>query len=299
MPDLSTRIKAIQKQLAVSQTGTIDLPTCQKLEVRLNISVNSASLITHIKKIQAALKILADGLIGPVTISRVEALIVPKLPDIPAGASMVVSQKSLDAIVAYEVSSKQAYNKYYQSPTWPGGESGVTIGIGFDIGYCTKQELTKAWKDTLPASSLNALLAICGKKGAQCKAMLPGLKNIKVPYDAAIKVFYHTTLPACAADVRKVYPGVEKLPPDAQGALLSLVYNRGPVANDTDRRKEMKAIIPLAAIGDLNGIAAQLRSMKRLWPKPEQKGLVARREAEAKMVENATMDILPEEIVIV
>ncbi len=298
MPDLSIRIKTIQKQIGSAQTGTIDLPACLKLEPRLNITVSGTNLSNHIKNIQRALKISDDGLIGPVTISRIEALIKPTLPELPAGGSMVVSLKTLDAIVAFEVSSKEAYTKFYQKPTWPGGASGVTIGIGFDVGYCTKQQFTKTWKGILPADAFDAMLPVLGKKGAACKALAEGLKTkVKVPYADAIKVFYNATLPLCATDVRNAYPGIEKLPPDAQGAILSLVYNRGPLIDNSDRRKEMKAMKPMIAAGNLAGIAAQLRSMKRLWP--DAKGLVKRRESEAVLVENATYDILPEEMIVV
>lgn len=298
MPDLSIRVKAIQKQLGAPQSGTIDLPTCQKLEPRLGITVSGTNLLTHIKNIQRALNISDDGLIGPVTISRIEALIKPTLPEIPEGASMVVSLKTLDAIVAFEVSSKEAYTRSYQKPIWPGGASGVTIGIGFDVGYCTKQQFTKTWKELLPDAAFNAMLEVCGKKGAACKDLAAGLKTkVKVPYADAIKVFYHSTLPLCATDVRKAYPGIEKLPPDAQGAMLSLIYNRGPLIDNTDRRKEMKVLVPLVAAGNLSGMAAQLRSMKRLWP--DAKGLVKRRESEALLIENATYDILPENVIIV
>jgi hypothetical protein len=47
------------------------------------------------------------------------------------------SQAAIDLIVMEEVSSQAAYTKLYQGPTWPGGASGVTIGIGYDGGYST------------------------------------------------------------------------------------------------------------------------------------------------------------------
>jgi len=57
--------------------------------------------------------------------------------------------------------------------------------------------------------------------------------------------------------------------------------------------------VPLVAAGDLAGIAAQLRSMKRLWDPVKQKGLITRREQEAKLVEQASFMVLPENIVMV
>jgi hypothetical protein len=60
------------------------------------------------------------------------------------------------------------------------------------------------------------------------------------------------------------FPGINELSPDAQGALVSLVFNRG-TSMEGDRRREMRAIQAAVANGDLQEIADQLRSMKRLW----------------------------------
>lgn len=297
--NITDRIKAVQKNISAAQTGVIDMETCLKLETALNIKPTGTSLAAHIKAIQRALKVGDDGIVGPVTLSRIEAFIQPKLPPVPVGASMVISAKSLDLIVNAEVTSKEVYSQKYQSPIWPGGDSGVTVGIGFDCGYCSKQELADAWGATLSPAQLLLLQSTCGKKGASCKDLIPGLKSVKIAYDTAVKVFYQHTLPACARDVKRTYPGIEKLPPDTQGAILSLVYNRGYLINDTDRRKEMKALKPIIAAGNLPGIAAQLRSMKRLWDSQKQKGLITRRENEALLAENGTFNILPENTIIV
>lgn len=297
--NIADRIKAIQKNIAATQTGIIDMETCQKIELAMNIKPAGTSVQTHIKAIQRALGIGDDGIVGPVTLSRIEALIQPKLPTIPVGASMAISAKALNLIVNAEVTSKEVYAQKYQSPIWPGGDSGITVGIGFDCGYCTKQELATAWGAYLSPAQLTLLQSTCGKKGTGCKSLIPGLKSIKISYDTAVKVFYIHTLPACARDVKRTYPGIEKLPPDTQGAILSLVYNRGYLIDDSDRRKEMKALKPLIAAGNLAGIAAQLRSMKRLWDPAKQKGLITRRENEALLAENGTFNILPENTIIV
>lgn len=297
--DLITRIRNIQKQLALAETGIIDMATCQALEIRLNITVTSNNVVTHIKNIQRALRIGDDGIVGPITVSRIEALITTRMPAIPQGASMVVSVKSLDLIISSEITSREMYNRKYQSPIWPGGDSGITIGIGYDCGYATRNSFTAAWQTHISVDALNLLLATCGKKGASCQSLLPGLSRVKIPYDAALQVFYQTTLPSYARDTRRAFPGIEKLPPDAQGALLSLVYNRGAAIDNSDRRREMKAIVALVADGNLAGIAAQIRSMKRLWDPAKQKGLLIRRDKEADLVAQATFDVLPEDVIVV
>jgi hypothetical protein len=132
--------------------------------------------------------------------------------------------------------------------------------------------------------------------GQVAKNALPGVKSVTIPFTTAITVFSTITLPQYAGMTRSRYPGVEKLPPDAQGALLSLIYNRG-TGIEGDTRREMKNIIPLVAAGDLAGIAAEIRSMKRIWKNKNLPGLIERREKEAQMVENSSLNILPEDIV--
>jgi len=122
------------------------------------------------------------------------------------------------------------------------------------------------------------------------------LKTVSVPFAPAREVFYVSTLPRFAKETSGIYPGIDNLPADAQGALLSLIYNRG-ASLAGDRRKEMKAIVALVAAKDLNGIAAQITAMKRLWDKNKLPGLHRRRDDEAALVKNARTTYPPEELV--
>lgn len=200
---------------------------------------------------------------------------------------LTVSKRSLDMIVGFEVSSPALYEKKYRKPVWPGGASGVTIGIGYDLGYYSAQKITNDWEHLVDKKMLQAMCSVSGRKGQSGRSALEGVKDkIDIPYAIAAKVFIQESMPQFAAQVLAIYPGVEKLPPDAQGALLSLVYNRGSDVNPkSDRRREMARIAALVAKGDLSGIAAQIRAMKRLWP--DVRGLRDRRDKEAGLVENA------------
>lgn len=86
------------------------------------------------------------------------------------------------------------------------------------------------------------------------------------------------------------------LPPDAQGALLSLVFNRGSSLSGSTR-KEMKNIQAYVESKNLQKIADEIRSMKRLWSNLN--GLLERREVEASLVENATFNILKDDQILV
>jgi GH24 family phage-related lysozyme (muramidase) len=109
---------------------------------------------------------------------------------------------------------------------------------------------------------------------------------VQIPYQDAEEVFYLRTLPKFAASTRAAFPGVDQLPPDAQGMMLSLVYNRGASLKG-ERRAEMTEIARLLRKDrtDLDAIAAQFESMRRLWP--DLKGLRDRRQKEAAMIRAA------------
>jgi hypothetical protein len=87
---------------------------------------------------------------------------------------------------------------------------------------------------------------------------------------------------------RDTYPGTQSLPADAQGMLLSLIYNRGTKLTGP-ARTEMAEIVPLVKGGDenLGAIADRFESMVRLWPEANLKGLRDRRMREAQRIRAA------------
>jgi GH24 family phage-related lysozyme (muramidase) len=101
----------------------------------------------------------------------------------------------------------------------------------------------------------------------------------------ALDVFQRVTVPRFSDLTARTYPGLDQLHPDAAGAIVSLVYNRGASLTG-DRRREMAAIKPLIIARDYQGIASQICAMQRLWPNV--KGLQKRREAEARLVASGT-----------
>lgn len=171
----------------------------------------------------------------------------------------------------------------------------MTIGVGYDLG---RQAPTANWRDwggLLADVDIGRLASVSGLADTLAKAALTRVSSVVVPFAAARTVFYLHSLPEYAAMTCRAYPRVENLPADAQAAVLSLVYNRG-VAMDGERRREMRALRPLIAARDFAGIAAELRSMKRLWDPQALPGLVDRREKEAQLVEHSQRDYLPSEL---
>ena len=193
-----------------------------------------------------------------------------------------LSEKALDLILEFEGLN--------QPKNWPGGASGITIGIGYDLGYVTVDQFESDWGEYLRANVRERLKAVVGMHGTKAKNRASTLAGIRIRRDNAEEIFNERTIPLYEFKTSQAFPGYENLPGDVQGALVSLVYNRGTSMTDEspeDRRREMRDIREAVQRGDLKAIAEQLRSMKRLWVGKGLDGLLRRRDAEADLVESA------------
>ena len=179
---------------------------------------------------------------------------------------------------------------FSSTPEWPGEKSGVTIGFGYDLGYVTVDQFESDWGERIKPDARERLKAVVGLRAQRARNRIGELADLRVSRSAAMAVFDSRTLPLYELRTAQAFPGMDALPEDARGALVSLVYNRGASMLDDspdDRRREMRAIRDAVAAGDLAAIAAQLRAMKRLWEGKGVGGLIARLEEEARLVESA------------
>jgi len=205
----------------------------------------------------------------------------------------MLSKKSLDLILEFEVGGgENYYNKFLKNPAWPEGQSGVTIGVGYDLGYVNKSEFSEDWKE-LPKEIFDRLYKVVGIKGYNAKNLIRGLKDIIIPWDLSLKVFNNKTVTKFWNLTKETFPNFDNLPEDAKGGLVSLVFNRGN-ALEGDRRREMKLIrdgMKITTTYDqkaLSFMANQIRNMKRIWAGGSiEKGMSRRRDAEAKLIEES------------
>jgi len=208
----------------------------------------------------------------------------------------IISQAAIDLIVNEEVSGKAYYEKHYRHPEWPKGASGITIAIGYDVGYATKDKLWSDWRGRIPDSMIKLLEPCCGVHGTAAQARLKSVQAVDVPWDQAIAVFMNRDLPDWISRCRSALPNFDLLPADCRGALVSLAYNRGASFNtarapsdSADRYREMRAIRQSMAAKEYDRIPGQFRAMKRLW----NNGLVGRREREARLFEQGLQSFHP------
>ena len=172
-----------------------------------------------------------------------------------------------------------------QPSQWPGGDSGITIGVGYDLGFATADQFEEDWSPFLSSDEVDRLKDVIGLAGEKARQRAGEFGDIKIKRADAEQVFKERTLPLYSQKTEDAFPGLDQLPANAQGALVSLVFNRG-TKMDGDSRREMRAVQEAVAAGDLQEIANQIRAMKRLWVGKNLDGLLKRRDAEADLVES-------------
>jgi len=173
-----------------------------------------------------------------------------------------------------------------QPGKWPGGSSGITIGVGYDLCFVKEDQFEEDWSPFLSADEMDRLKDVTGLSGEDASQRASEFGDIKIKRPDAEQVVKERTLPLYSQRTEDAIPGVDQLPAAAQGALVSLVFNHGPGMNG-DSRLEMRAVRDAVAAGDLQEIANQIRAMKRLWEGKGLDGLLKRRDAEADLVESA------------
>lgn len=207
-------------------------------------------------------------------------------------STRAISPRALDMIVRLEVSSQRRYEARYRRPIWPGGQSGVTIGIGYDLRFANEAFLHRDWSALLSADMLDMLNPVLGLGRTQARDALPSVQSVDVPWDAAMAQF-RTFIFYPTKQTELAFPNCGDLSDDSFGALVSLVYNRGAAMPiNSQRRLEMRQIRDLmnepdTAIRRTNFamIPGKIREMKRHWSAETQPGLHVRRDLEAELFE--------------
>lgn len=209
------------------------------------------------------------------------------LPPSPVDTGLL-SGAGYQLILDFEVGGGEPYyTRYLSHPTWPGAASGVTVGVGYDLGYNSKGVILHDWQ-ALPSAQLTRLSAVAGLTGAaRAKPAASQLRDILVQWKLAEGVFNDVTVTRFYQLTSRTFPGLESLAPNAQAALVSIVFNRGS-SMAGDSRREMRAIRDLVPKMAYMEIAGQIRSMVRIWKGTDiEKGLTRRRLVEAALVESA------------
>ena len=144
---------------------------------------NATPQVTErLRRIQKTLGVHPDGLLGPETLTAIERKLSIDAPR--KSASLSCSCRSLEDIVRFEVGSRAQYERRYAHPTWPGGESGVTIGLGYDLGFTSKAQIEADFGPFLEQPARASLAAVQGIKGAAAEALARGIRHVNIPLAA-------------------------------------------------------------------------------------------------------------------
>lgn len=189
-----------------------------------------------------------------------------------------------ELVVRWEVGSPAQYVRKYQGVICPGGGSGPTIGIGYDLGTQTPAEIRAAW-GWHPA--IEELVTASGQVGPErCAAWRAGHRGVRVSYDDALRVFATHDWPRYVAMAARAYRnGWEGLTLNHQRGLAGNGYNRG-FSFVGSRKAEMRVVRDTCVPSSLAPCTAdQLRASCRVWEGTDlYNGICARRRAEAAFV---------------
>lgn len=95
----------------------------------------------------------------------------------------------------------------------------VTIGIGYDCGQYNANKIKLDWQSILPLHMVNALAGVAGLKKQVAVRNLSSVSIVDVPIEAALQVFYNTTIFDFAKKALKIYPHLFKLHPVEQSVI--------------------------------------------------------------------------------
>lgn len=161
--------------------------------------------------------------------------------------------------------------------------SGVSWAYGYDAHQNSKATILDDWAP-LPGSQPARLAATQPFYGKSAVQPTRDVHDIVIPHVVGDDVFIRVDMARVFDQCRRAMPGFDDIRPNAQSALVSLVFNRGPGMSGANRL-EMRAIRDFIPSRDYEAIALNLRKMVRVWVGTEiEAGMRRRRFAEAQLV---------------
>lgn len=200
-----------------------------------------------------------------------------------------LSKDSIDFIIDNETGGKAYYEKYLIHPTVPGdpdsptNNSGITIGVGDDLGQMTKEEFLDKYGRIFPPDDEAKLLKCIGLHRDNSRAKLSTVKHIVLPWDLAQRIFVIKTVPIEVEKTEKTFGEMfHRLPEMCKSALVSIVFNRGPSMEKGQGLPSWQAIRSLVLFGTKDRWADISMYIRKMGAVSDQKGITNRRNAEAK-----------------
>lgn len=165
------------------------------------------------------------------------------------------------------------------SPYWPGGQSGVTLDPGVDLGHADPKLVERLYAPLVTPEQKLALTQVFGMTGERAKQALADdhiLRGIRISSDQADAIMPYAAQPYWNGISERFSPLKASTTPAAvQTVFLSLAYNRGAQNRDLDSLRD-----PLST-SDWAGVANAIGHMQQ---DHELEGIRLRRRVEAALV---------------
>lgn len=190
-------------------------------------------------------------------LAQIDALIASE-----RGAPLEISAEASALIAEAETDGRAGYERRWSRPRWPGGPTGVVVGIRYDLGWTRADRLEADWIGEIDPVDLALLGAACGRipdrdGAASVQRLADALQSVEIPWEAALAVFRRVTARRYATFAAEVFSTPRALHPHALGALTSLLMDYGPAT------AEIAPIRRLIAAGRLDRVAPEIRRLGR------------------------------------
>lgn len=162
-------------------------------------------------------------------------------------------------------------------PYWPGGQSGVTLDPGVDLGYIDESVIDELYSDLMDANQLADAKRVSGYHGEDARRMLSRtrhLKKFRISRDDAEDIFPYVADDYWRKTIER-WPDIITAPPCVHTAMLSLTYNRGPA------NRHLKVLDQFIESQDWEGLGTALENMQQNHVLP---GIRKRRRLEGRLV---------------
>lgn len=190
------------------------------------------------------------------------------------------SRDLIQKIVEWETGGPRYYMRYLTTPLKPlTDDSGLTVGVGYDLGYSTADQIRADWKGYISQEDIEKLASVAGLKGREAAGRLRDVVNVAIPYEVAVAQFTKVTLPIWLMKAFRLWPNFDNLNDNQKTALTSLIYNRG-TSLDGASRSEMKEVYNCLVRSNTRPIAGLIKQMGLRSPL---RGVQLRRKQEAEL----------------
>lgn len=179
------------------------------------------------------------------------------------------SQRAILLQITEEDGDQNYYYKVESHFSWPGGASGPTVGIGYDCGYSSAEQIKTDWTGFVDDARVAVLQRAAGIHGSAAASWVANHRHaVTISWDESMAQYKAHELPKWEAITAAHLPNTDKLSGDSFGALVSLTYNRGPSYDAPGNRYlEMRNIKSDMAAERFADIPNQFLAMRRLWPR--------------------------------